>query len=163
MAVEAAVQCTAREILLLMTKLLRDFETAWPRMVLRRRDQGVAAALLAISLFVIAGWGFWQVRLRGRMIDIERAEPLAVDFKVDVNAAEWTELSLMPGIGPQLAKRIVAEREARGGFHKLTDLRQVRGIGVKTLEGMRPYLLPLSETAAKEGEKDGRDGTLKLD
>lgn len=145
-----------------MVEFPKPPEGRWPKLTLRRMDQGVSAVVLVMALMAIVGWSVWQVRLRGRMIDIERAEPLPVDFKVDVNAAEWTELSLMPGIGPQLAKRIVAERDARGGFHKMTDLRQVRGIGAKTLEGMRPYLLPLAETAAKEGEKDGLPKEGKL-
>src|SRR5687768_9777790 len=118
---EAALQCTAHEFLLLMTKPPRDIEPAWPKLTLRRVDQAVSAALLAVSLLAIASWWLWQGELRGRPIDIERAEPLSADFRIDVNAAEWTEFALLPGIGEQLAKRIVAEREGGGEFRKVTD------------------------------------------
>jgi competence protein ComEA len=131
----------------------RDVERpSWPRLILRRADQAVAAALVAVSLGTIAGWWAWQGQLRGRVIDIERAEPIAVDFKIDVNRADWPELALMPNIGEQLARRIVADRAERGPYRDLAELRRVRGIGPKTLESMKPFLLPLPdlETTAKK-------------
>jgi competence protein ComEA len=130
-------------------------DPAWPRLVLRRTDQAVAAVITAASLIAIACWWLWQGQMRGRLIDIERAEPVAIDFKIDINTAEWPELTLMPGIGPALAKRIVADREAKGPFREATDLRRVRGIGPRTLEGMLPYLLPLSELDATVGKGEG--------
>ncbi|HMC12046.1 MAG TPA: helix-hairpin-helix domain-containing protein [Pirellulaceae bacterium] len=120
----------------------------WPRLILRRADQAVAASFVALSLAAIAGWCIWQGQLRGRSIDIERAEPIAIDFKIDVNKAEWPELALMPNIGEQLAKRIVADRAERGAFREIGDLRRVRGIGPKTLESMQPFLLPLPNSDA---------------
>ena len=47
--------------------------------------------LVAVSLAAIAGWGVGQGRLRGRLIDIDRAEPIAIDFKLDVNRADWPD------------------------------------------------------------------------
>jgi len=126
------------------TKLQPD-PSRWPRVTLRRADQAVAAVIVAVSLAAIAGWGVGQGRLRGRLIDIDRAEPIAIDFKLDVNAADWPELALMPNIGEQLSKRIVEDRALRGPFRDLSDLRRVRGIGPKTLESMKPYLLPLPD------------------
>src|SRR5690349_21318696 len=121
---------------------------AWPRLVLRRADQAVAATVVVLSLAMMAGWWIWQGQLRGRLIDIERAEPIAIDFKIDVNQADWPELALMPNIGEQLSKRIVADRQERGPFRDLSELRRVRGIGPKTLESMKPFLLPLPDVEA---------------
>ena len=129
---------------------------AWPRVVLRRPDQAVAAVLTGISLVVIAGWCAWHGALRGRLIDIEQAEPIAIDFKIDVNKADWPELALMPDIGEQLAKRIVADRAEKGPFADHEALRRVRGIGPKTLEGMKPYLLPMAGKNAQATNNGAR-------
>lgn len=50
------------------------------------------------------------------------------DF-IDVNSADARTLARLPGIGEELAKRIIAERESGGNFLGLTDLQRVRGIG----------------------------------
>jgi competence protein ComEA len=130
-------------------------QRSWPRLVLRRTDQAVAAAMVAVGLAAIGGWWVWQGQLRGRLIDIERAEPVAIDFKIDVNQADWPELALMPGIGEQLAKRIVTNRQANGPFRDFSDLRRVRGIGPRTLQGMKPYLLPVPDLEATAEGKSG--------
>jgi competence protein ComEA len=131
---------------------------AWPRLTLRRNDQAVSAALIVLSLIAIAVWCGYQSHLGGRTIDIERAEPVAIDFKIDVNKAQWPELALMPNIGEQLAKRIVSDRTERGPFKDLEELRRVHGIGPKTLESMKPFLLPLpplQSTAENEPPPSG--------
>ena len=46
-----------------------------------------------------------------------------------VNTAPVDTLVFLPGVGPVLAGRIVAEREAGGPFRDLDDLRRVKGIG----------------------------------
>jgi hypothetical protein len=45
----------------------------------------------------LGGWWVWQGRIRGRLIEIERAEPIAIDTRIDINTADWPELCLMPG------------------------------------------------------------------
>jgi competence protein ComEA len=115
----------------------------WPRVILRRTDQATSAAVAVLALVIIALWCARQAHLGGRTIDIERAEPFAIDTKIDVNRAEWPELALLPNIGEQLAKQIVADRTERGPFKDLEDLLRVKGIGPKTLETLRPFLSPL--------------------
>lgn len=48
---------------------------------------------------------------------------------LDINSAQASELLLLPGVGPKLAERIVAERQRRDGFRNIDELREVRGIG----------------------------------
>ena len=49
----------------------------------------------------------------------------------DINNADWRALVRLPGIGPELARRIIEDRERHGTFENLIDLQRVRGIGPK--------------------------------
>jgi competence protein ComEA len=60
--------------------------------------------------------------------------------RVDINTASTEELEKVPGIGPATAARIVEWRETHGRFERVEDLLNIRGIGTKTLERLRPYL-----------------------
>jgi competence protein ComEA len=48
---------------------------------------------------------------------------------LNVNRATAVDLEALPGIGPALARRIVADREARGSFATVQALDRVPGIG----------------------------------
>ena len=111
--------------------------------LLRRVDQASITVILAVSLSIIVlSWSLRGCRPRG-MIDIDRTKPMTIRFKVDINTADWPELSLLPNVGQVLARRIIESREEGGPFADHDDLLRVQGIGPKTLEGIRPYLLPL--------------------
>jgi competence protein ComEA len=112
--------------------------------LLRRVDQLCVGVVVGVSLAVAAAWWFYAGGHREQYIDVDRAARRRADFLVDINAAAWPELSQLPGVGETLARRIVESRERDGPFHSHEDLRRVTGIGPKTLEEMRPYLLPLA-------------------
>lgn len=61
------------------------------------------------------------------------------DMRIDVNAASAAELAMLPGLGPSLAERIVAYRQAHGPFASLDDLMRVKGIGPAILERLRKF------------------------
>lgn len=69
-----------------------------------------------------------------------RSRPLAPGELIDPNTAGEEDLDRLPGIGPALAARIVAERERGGPFHSLADLERVPGIGPATRARLEPYL-----------------------
>jgi competence protein ComEA len=52
-----------------------------------------------------------------------------VESVLNVNRATAVELEALPGIGPALARRIVADRESRGAFATVDALDRVPGIG----------------------------------
>jgi len=112
---------------------------------LRRADQAAVAVLVLMGLGASVGWWVRQGGLRGRLVELERAEPRVARFEVDVNSADWPELLQLPGIGQTLAKRIVDSRREEGPFRDHKDLMRVRGIGPKTLETIRPYLRPMPD------------------
>jgi competence protein ComEA len=114
-----------------------------PRWFLRRADQAAVAALVLTALVAMVGWWAAHGGWRGRLIEIDRADPLSARFEVDINAADWPELLQLPGIGQTLAHRIVDSRQTAGPFADHDDLRRVRGVGPKTLDQIRPYLRPM--------------------
>jgi comEA protein len=54
--------------------------------------------------------------------------------RMNVNLATHRQLTLLPGIGPSLASRIIDYRETAGRFRSVEDLLNVKGIGPRTLE-----------------------------
>lgn len=63
-----------------------------------------------------------------------------VSRRVPVNKAEAAVLETVPGIGPELARRIVAAREQGGVFVNGADLVRVSGIGDKRARQFQRYL-----------------------
>ena len=59
--------------------------------------------------------------------------------RVRINSASASELQSLPGVGPALAQRIIAER-SRERFASAEDLLRVSGIGKAKLEKMRAYV-----------------------
>ena len=59
--------------------------------------------------------------------------------KINVNVASADELTMLPGIGKETAKRIVEYRTKYGIFYSLDELTKVKGIGEKTVKNLRPY------------------------
>lgn len=113
-------------------------------------QQVVAACLMALGLAYIA-WHHWQASRTGGEIEIQRAPPLVARYQIDINRASVPDFLLLPDIGEALARRIVADRQAHGPFRDHDDLRRVSGIGPKTLETIRPYLLPLPKVETIAG------------
>ncbi|MFI5247595.1 MAG: ComEA family DNA-binding protein [Nitrospirales bacterium] len=60
---------------------------------------------------------------------------------LDLNRATEQDLDALPGIGPKLAERILEYRQSVGAFHSLDELRNVKGIGSKKFERIRPLVM----------------------
>lgn len=61
----------------------------------------------------------------------------AVGGKVNINTADAATLEGLPRVGPAMALRIIAWREANGRFAVVEDLMSVTGIGDKTFAGLK--------------------------
>lgn len=78
-------------------------------------------------------------RIDSRTID-SASESIKNSLLVDINTASAAELVRLPQIGPVLADRIVKYRNAYGAFKNIEDLTEVKGIGKKKLNLIRPYI-----------------------
>jgi predicted flap endonuclease-1-like 5' DNA nuclease len=65
------------------------------------------------------------------------APPWRDDPLLFLSTAPPDSLQLLPGIGPVLAARIAADRDARGPFTTWTELDRVRGIGPATIRRLQ--------------------------
>ncbi len=97
-------------------------------------------ALLAVGIAATA----WLRLSRPVVVDPDAPRSAGVsatlgELLIDVNRADAARLGLLPGLGPRLAERIVADRAARGRFDSLDDLDRVPGIGPRTIERLRPF------------------------
>lgn len=90
-----------------------------------------AAAFAAASGVVLCA------RRRGAELEFLRAEK---GFKIELNSATAAELRALPGIGRVLSGRIVEERRRRGGFKRVEDLLEVKGITPELLERIRQWI-----------------------
>lgn len=62
------------------------------------------------------------------------------DNRINLNTATERDLESLPGIGPEIARRIVEYRQQNGRFTSVDDLKKVSGIGEKTLNRIRQLL-----------------------
>jgi competence ComEA-like helix-hairpin-helix protein len=67
-----------------------------------------------------------------------------VGGKLDLNRAGVSELEQLPGIGAVLAGRILEYRSECGGFQKIEQLMDVKGIGEKIFGGLRDQVTVFS-------------------
>lgn len=63
-----------------------------------------------------------------------------IDGRLNINTASKEELSMLPGIGNGLSKRIIEYRDKEGPFEDIEDLTKVKGIGKKLLDNIRQYI-----------------------
>jgi competence protein ComEA len=71
---------------------------------------------------------------------MDAVKKILYGIPVDVNEIQTDELTLIPGVGPTLSKRITAYREQVGRLTRLDELLHVPGIGRKKLQTLERYL-----------------------
>lgn len=108
------------------------------------------AGHLVLAAFVTAGEAPGAVQLfdpsgdgdpiAHRDLAVARARPVGAEERIDVDRAGPDDLARLPGIGPALARRIVADREARGTFGNPAGLDRVAGVGPAMLARLAPHL-----------------------
>ncbi len=129
-------------------KLSNEDKQPW---IFRYRDQITLVFCLTVALVSIGSYLFWTTRVNNQQIEVSRMTRNQAQLQIDINSAPWTELALLPGIGEEKARRIINYRQQQGRITDFNDLMSVEGIGPKTLDSLRPFLVPLpdSQTTAQ--------------
>jgi len=74
--------------------------------------------------------------------------------KIDINTADPSELTELPGIGEKLAERITAYRTEHGPFSSIEDIQEVSGIGPGKFSDLEE-LITAGGSAAADGNSKG--------
>ena len=111
-------------------------------------------AVTFLVILILVGAGFWGLRRFAPAVFLGKPDLIAVPNAerpqnratqnrpelLNINTATVEELQTLPNIGEATAQRIVDYRTQHGNFASVDALQNVKGIGVKTLEKLRPFV-----------------------
>jgi competence protein ComEA len=96
----------------------------------------ITAIVLVLGIVTAAG----SAQEAGRPAAKSPAASSAAGTLINLNTATTAQLETLPGIGKSTAERILEYRQKNGGFKRVEDLMNVRGIGEKSFLKMKPLI-----------------------
>ena len=93
---------------------------------------------IIIAALLVLGLGVTSVGAQDSRPTPKTAETAGAP--VNLNTATLAQLEALPGIGPALARRIVAARDADGRFARIDELGRVRGMSQRKIEQLRTFI-----------------------
>ena len=115
-------------------------------------------AVTFLVILILAGAGFWGLRRFAPAVFLGKPDLIAVPNDeqpqnrttavripnqpelLNINTATVEELQTLPNIGEATAQRIIDYRTQHGNFASVDALQNVKGIGAKTVEKLRPFV-----------------------
>ena len=115
-------------------------------------------AVTFLVILILAGTGFWGIRRYAPTLFLGEPDLIAVPdtgssqdnttesvvsnkpVLLNINTASTEELQTLPNIGERMAKRIIDYRIQHGDFAGVDALQDVKGIGPKTIDKLRPFV-----------------------
>ena len=99
----------------------------------------MAAALLLAALCAIVEWNRTPQEIY--VAPVSSVYQAQTDMRLDLNTVDKEQLMQLPGIGEALAERILAFREANGGFVHVEQLDMVEGLSAGKIDAIREYVM----------------------
>ena len=76
----------------------------------------------------------------------------AVASPINLNTATAAQLEKLPGIGARTAQLIVEHRQKNGGFKKVEELMNIKGIGEKSFLKLKPMVTIAPQKAERQDD-----------
>lgn len=102
-----------------------------------------AAAVLVCTLCVFPPSTFAQ----------DKPAATSASAPLNLNTATLEQLDALPGIGKSTAQRILEHRQKSGGFKKIEDLMNVKGIGEKAFLKLKPMITVAARPEKATGQQ----------
>lgn len=96
---------------------------------------GLAIVLAICGTFLISSSNLHAQQSPGA------AQAAAAKAAINLNTATVDQLETLPGIGRKTAERIIEYRTKSGGFKRIEDLMNVKGIGEKSFLKLKPLVV----------------------
>jgi competence protein ComEA len=77
----------------------------------------------------------------------------AITTPINLNTATVAQLEALPGVGARTAQAIIDHRQKNGGFKKIEELMNVKGIGEKSFLKLKPMITVSADKAEKAGDR----------
>lgn len=98
------------------------------------------ALVIAILGLILSISTFWGKNYQYEHYVLEPKFDKVKTYKVNLNLANWREFDNLPGVGPSLAHKIIADRDSNGRFDSAEDIKRVKGIGDAKFKKIEKYL-----------------------
>jgi competence protein ComEA len=106
----------------------------------------------ALAFLVLAALSPVTAAAQEKAARMPTTPPPASATLLNLNTATLAQLESLPGIGRSTAERIIEYRQKSGGFKKIEELMNVRGIGEKNFLTLKPLITvsaPRTERASQ--------------
>ena len=83
---------------------------------------------------------FQSPQIERQQVSGKKSKITETNLSIDINKAQLEDIIILPSIGPVIAQRIINYRNQHGHFQNIEELKNVKGIGSKKFEKIKPFI-----------------------